>query len=484
MASTSVPWLRRVAEEFGLYSVYHTGRDAWLIILARSCRMFAYGANSLIIALFFSALDFSDFRIGLFMTLTLLGDVVLTLGLTLVADRVGRRRTLLLGSFLMVCSGATFALSNDFWVLLLAAVVGVLSASGSDFGPFRSIEESILSHLTTLETRNSVLAWYVTSASVGSALGTELSGRVVDALERLEGWTVVDAYHAVFAVYVVMGSFNIVLVAMMSEATEIKADKEGAEMLLTERAEGGEEEEEEENVKSTEKRPVLSQISLDTRSVMYKLWPLLIVDSLADGMVGYSLTTYYVEQRFHVAASTLGDITSVSYFLSAASTIFAGPLANRLGLINTMVFTHLPSSAAVLLFPLAPNLTLCIVLFFIRTGLNNMDQAPRAAFIAAAVRPGERTAIMGITSMLRTLAATAGPSLTGLLAGSDKFWIAFVVAGALRIAYDCGLWALFVNMRLHVHEGDHPPEGLRLDEREHLHESRVSEGRREQCIDD
>ena len=113
-----------------------------------------------------------------------------------------------------------------------------------------------------------------------------------------------------------------------------------------------------------------------------------------------------------------------------------------------MVFTHLPSSAAVLLFPLAPNLVICVIFFFIRTGLNNMDQAPRAAFIAAVVQPDERTAVMGITSVLRTLAATTGPSVTGFLAENDKFWIAFVAAGTLRIAYDCGLWALFVNMRI------------------------------------
>lgn len=162
---------------------------------------------------------------------------------------------------------------------------------------------------------------------------------------------------------------------------------------------------------------------------MFKLWPLLIVDSLADGMVGYSLTTYYNSQRFTVPASTLGDITSISYFLSTTSTIFSGPLANRLGLINTMVFTHLPSSVTVLFFPLAPNLGFCILLFFVRTGLNNMDQAPRSALIAAAVRPEERTAVMGITSVLWTLAATLGPSLMGWSAEGDKFWVALSLQG-------------------------------------------------------
>jgi MFS family permease len=201
-----------------------------------------------------------------------------------------------------------------------------------------------------------------------------------------------------------------------------------------------------------ESQSYFSRISQETRSIIYKLWFLLIIDSLADGMVGYSLTVYYIDQKFNIAKSTLGDITSISYFLSYCFTVAAGPLSRRLGLINTMVFTHLPSSTAVLLFPAPSSIFLTIALFFLRTSLNNMDQAPQSAFIAAAVKSDERTAIMGITSMLRTLAATAGPIITGVLAGNDRFWIAFVAAGTLRICYDLGLFAMFINMKLHQHE--------------------------------
>jgi MFS family permease len=117
-----------------------------------------------------------------------------------------------------------------------------------------------------------------------------------------------------------------------------------------------------------------------------------------------------------------------------------------------MVFTHIPSSAAVLLFPVPRSIPVTFALLLLRIGLNNMDQAPRAALIAAVVKPEERTAVMGITGMLRTLAATTGPSITGILAGNDRFWIAFVVAGALRLAYDLGLFAVFINIKLHKHE--------------------------------
>jgi MFS family permease len=465
MATSLLKPLKWLYNEFGMSSVYNTGRDAWLIILCRCARMFAYGAISLILALFFSALHFSDFYIGVFMTMTLLGDVLLSLGLTLVADQLGRRRVLLLGSFMMVLSGATFALFDNFWILLFAAVIGVLSATGSDFGPFRAIEESTLSHLTTPKTRSDVLAWYVTTASLGSSLGTEISGRVVDSLSKRKGWRVTDAYHAIFWVYVIAGLLNMVFVLLLSDNTEItKAPENEASEVLMEAvgSSTGDDDDDANSLSSSEtqdslapkKSSLFAQISSETRSIMYKLWFLLIIDSLADGMVGYSLTIYYLDIKFHLPKSSLGDITSVSYLLSSISTIFAAPLANRLGLINTMVFTHVPSSAAVLLFPFPKSIHLTVALFFLRTGLNNMDQAPRSAFIAAVVKPEERTAVMGITSMLRTLAATAGPSVTGILAGHNRFWIAFVAAGSLRLAYDLGLWAMFVNMKLFKHENE------------------------------
>lgn len=441
---------RAALRESGLASLSSTGRDAVLVITARSCRMFAYGASSLILALFFAELGFSDSRIGLFMTLTLLGDVVLSLLLTLVADRVGRRRTLMAGSVLMIVSGSVFALCEDFWVLLGAAVVGVISATGGDFGPFRAIEESIVSELTTPGTRADVLVWYVTLASLGSSVGTEMSGRIIEGLRARDGWTLADAYHGCFWLYAVMGVVNMGCAAMLSSKCELRslqvAEQSEREPLL--RGPGANDQEEEPKPRSS----WVAQISRETLGIMVVLWFLLMVDSLADGMANMSLTTYYIDQKFHLPKSTLGDIVSTSYFLAGLSNIFSGPLARYIGLVNTMVFTHIPSSTAVLFFPLANTVPLTVALLLLRVGLNNMDQAPRAALIAAVVRPEERTAVMGITGMLRTLASTTGPTITGFLAGNSRFWVAFVVAGALRLAYDVGLFAMFINIRLHKHE--------------------------------
>jgi MFS family permease len=480
------PSIARVASwlyyESGIASVKATGSDALLIILSRTCRMFAFGAVSLTIALFFAELGFSDFRIGLFMTLTLAGDVVLGLLVTLMADGLGRRRVLLYGGLLMAVSGSIFSMLENFWILLLAAILGVVSAGGGDFGPFRAIEESTLSHITTPKTRADVLSWYVTCSSLGSALGMELSGRFVELMK--ENWGLKRTYHATFWVYIVMGLLNALFAFSLSDGCEIPktttsmTTRSGSgPASADESAQGLLDSDSDDDNNSDivnpdphdqpasrvapsliqEKKPAgrFSQISAATRSVMYKLWFLLSVDSLADGMVSQTLTTYFLDRKFaDLTKAGLGDIMSTALILSSISGVFAGPCARHLGLLNTMVFTHLPSSVAVLLFPAPASLFLTIALLYVRMGLNNMDQAPRAAFIAAVVKPEERTAVMGITSTLRTMAMAVGPSITGVLAGNDRFWIAFVVGGSLRILYDLGLWGMFVNLRLHTHEAN------------------------------
>jgi len=265
-----------------------------------------------------------------------------------------------------------------------------------------------------------------------------------------------------------MGLANLVLVLLLTQACELQQQQAGTggytqipqdasearRTTTTTTQENG-------NVERSAKRinrvfawlfKSLAKISGSTRSTMYKLWVLLAIDSLADGMVPYSLTNYYLDITFHPSKSTLGDVTSVSYFLGGLGATLAGPLARRIGLINTMVFTHIPSSAAVLVFPFPPYFWMSAALLMVRAALNSMDQAPRTSLIAAVVKPEERTAVMGVTSTIRTIAAMIGPSVTGLLASGEHFWVAFVAAGVCRLVYDFGLYGLFVNIRLHQHE--------------------------------
>ncbi|CAI6282217.1 unnamed protein product [Periconia digitata] len=478
--------LKRLSHFLGLPSLHQTGRDAYTIITLRSLRMFSAGIPSLILALFFSSLHFPDTRIGLFMTLTLLGDVILSLLLTLVADKLGRRKILLFGSSMMVVSGAAFATSENFWVLLGAAVVGVISVTGGDCGPFRAVEESVLSGLTDERTRGDVLAWYVTATTMAGAVGSEVAGRVVSWVEKSSG-DAKKAYHVLFWGYAGFGVVGCILCLGLSGRCEVAGEKRVVEERGRRRTRGsigdGDGEEEEvllqpqtpsttdgfDHADETEdqrtalrgsssqekKKPsYFSQISKPTRRIMYPLWILLSVDSLADGMTPYSLMNYYVDQKFHLSKSALGDITSASQFLCAVGAIFAGPISRRIGLINTMVFTHLPSSISSAFIPLPSSVGWTVALLLFRAALNSMDQAPRTAFIAAVVKPEERTGAMGITSMMRTLAQSMGPSVTGLLAGNDRFWAAFVATGICRVSYDMGLWILFVNVKVDGGNGE------------------------------
>jgi len=314
----------------------------------------------------------------------------------------------------------------------------------------------------------------VTVSTWGLSIGSEAAGRIIEHLNGGKGWTLTNAYHSIFIGYAVMGLVNSALVYFMTDACEADNTSDKYAQVSQNDNDDVELDEQDPSLRPTPKTPEppqadnktwlswmgswLSNISAPTRRIMYKLWILLMADSVADGMVPFALCNLWLEREFQPSKATLGDVTAISYLLGAISSIFAGPLARRIGLINTMVFTHVPSSAAVFLFGLPSHFWMSIVLLFIRAGLNNMDQAPRAAFIAAVVKPEERTAVMGITSTLRTLAAMVGPSITGLLAAGDRFWIAFLVAGALRLAYDFGLYALFVNMKLHQHETVAPSE--------------------------
>ncbi|KAJ3033913.1 hypothetical protein HDV00_005653 [Rhizophlyctis rosea] len=475
--------------ESGLRSVCMAGPDAWLIIFCRTCRMISFGAVSLILALFLATLGVSDVRIGLFMTLTIIGDVIMSLLLTLAADRImGRRSTLFIGSVLMVASGAVFATSNNYWLLLFAAVVGVVSATGGDFVPFRAVEESMLSELTSTSTRADVLVWYVTTASLGSALGFELSGLLVEFLRTRPGWTLLEAYHACFWAYSIMGGINLICNFLLSSRCELTrrtddavivapdttSDTQSDAPLLQDNA-SNEPSDPTETSSLLPPTPRLPTPSRTARTLILTLWALLMIDSLADGMVSMTLTTYYMDQKFgdSLPKSTLGSIVSTSYVVSSFATLLGAPMSRRIGLVNTMVFTHIPSSAAVLAFPFPKTIPLTFILLLTRIGLNNMDQGPRAALIAAIVKPEQRTAIMGVTSVLRNVASTIGPSITGILSAGDKFWVAFATAGVLRLVYDFGLWALFIGVDAGERSGREKKETAGEDEE-------VAEGRAEE----
>lgn len=472
--------LRRLASELGLLTIASAPRDVSLIFLTRFLRMSAYGSASLILALFFASLEVSEARIGLFMTLTLLGDVALSLGLTLVADAAGRRRILLGGCLGMVLAGAAFATSSNYWVLLAAAVVGVISVSGNEIGPFRAVEESVLAGLVGEEGRSDVFAWYVVAGTLGSAAGTAGAGQLVEGLKSRE-WTELQAFRGVFCLYGAIGIVKAIATSLLSSRCEADGGSKNANAYqpvgakqsrptaaTDETEEDGDEGPAESERPAPKPKPKMgfAQLSNKTRWTLLRLCALFAIDSLASGMVPYSLINFYMDRKFHMPKSTLGDIMSVVWIMASIGNVFASAISKRIGLVKTMVFTHLPSAIFLALLPAPSAVWLTVILLVGRGILASMDQAPRSAFLSKVVKAEERTAVMGIVNVVKTLSQSGGPTVTGILAGSDRFWIAFVVAGSMKASYDLGLLTFFLKVEKQAQAEAREERDLHMAERE------------------
>ncbi|KAK5703222.1 hypothetical protein LTR97_004171 [Elasticomyces elasticus] len=442
----------RVANELGLVTLSACSKDVYLLLLTRFIRMFAYGSSTLILALYFAALGHSDSKIGLFMTLTLVGDVAISLALTAVADSLGRRRILILGALLMTSSGIVFATVSNYWILLLAAVVGVISPSGNEIGPFRAIEESTIAHLSEASRRSDVFAWYVVFGTLGTASGALTCGWTTQALQT-RGWSELSSFRAVFWVYAIVGLLKAGASMYLSSACEVNRSATAPQESSTELdeheaflADGNT------AAAPPPDKPSIgwfgARLSPKSRATLLRLSALFFVDSLASGMVPNSLVAFFMTRKFGVPEGKLGTILAAAAFVSSIGNVLASSVAKRIGLVRTMVFTHLPSAIFLALFPLPTSLVVATTLLVLRASLASMDQAPRSAFLSAVVLPGERTAVMGIVNTVKTMSQSSGPLITGTLAGSDYFWVAFVVAGALKASYDVGMLSMFVNHRI------------------------------------
>lgn len=348
--------LHRISAELGITTLLSSPKDVHLLLITRFIRMFAYGSSTLILALFFAALGHSDTKIGLFMTLTLVGDVLISLALTLFADRLGRRKILLLGALLMVLSGMVFASMSNYWILLFAAVVGVISPSGNEIGPFRAVEESTLAHLTEASTRSDIFALYVVSGTLGTASGSLVAGWVTQAVQG-NGWSEIASFRLVFWMYAIIGFIKAGMTLLLSDKCEAQPEPAPEPVPLRQQRRGKQNPSEEENEpflenqqqdeappppppqKPTKKSWV--QLSKKSQLTLAKLCGLFFFDSLASGMVPASLIAYYISGKFGMPEGTLGTIMASAQFVSSLGNIFASSVAKRIGLVRTSEFHHL-----------------------------------------------------------------------------------------------------------------------------------------------
>ncbi|HKW33903.1 MAG TPA: MFS transporter [Candidatus Acidoferrum sp.] len=400
-------------------------RDGVLLFLTRFTRLFAYGALSVVLVFYLVSLGLTEAQVGLLLTLTLAGDMAISLALTTRADRLGRRRMLIVGAILMVGAGIAFASTRNLFFLILAGTIGVISPSGHEVGPFLSIEQAALSHVVPARSRTEVFAWYTLSGSLATALGALCGGAVAGIVQRasLSGS---DGYRVVVLLYAVLGIALAFLFTRLSSSTEVDTSA---------RVAGG-----------VSARDFLGLGR--SRSIVLKLSSLFALDSFGGGFVVQSFAAYWFYLRFGVPPAKLGLIFFWANVLAGISALLASRLATRIGLVRTMVVTHLPSNVLLILVPLMPNLSLAVLVLLVRFSISQMDVPTRQSYTMAVVRHEERSAAGGITGVARTAGAAISPIFAGFLFSRPALIdIPFFIAGTLKITYDLVLYRQFAAIR-------------------------------------
>jgi MFS family permease len=403
-------------------------RDVALLFTTRIIRLFCYGFLSVVLALYLAETGLTEKMIGLLFTLTLAGDAGITLWLTTSADRFGRKRTLLIGGLLMLGAGVVFILTNHIIVLMAAAIIGVISPSGNEIGPFLSVEQAGLTNLIANEKRTQVFAWYNLVGSFATATGALAGGWLAQILQT-DGWSPLEAYRTILMGYAIGGLLLTLLFLNLSPAIEI------TQTSLVDQP-----------------KKVLGLHR--SRNVVFKLSALFALDAFAGGLIVQSMIAYWFHIKYGVDSGVLGSIFFGANVLAGISALLAARIAAKFGLINTMVFTHIPSNILLILVPLMPNLPLAITVLLLRFSISQMDVPARQSYTMAVVSPDERSAASGVTAIARSVGAAISPALTGLFFSVPMWFdIPFYLTGGLKIVYDLLIYREFSAVK--------PPEETR-----------------------
>jgi MFS family permease len=398
--------------------------DGRLLFLTRFIRLFCYGSLSVILVFYLTGLGLTEAQTGTLLTLILLGDTAVSLGLTTQADRIGRRRMLIVGAILMAGAGITFAFTRNFLLLVIAGTIGVVSPSGNEVGPFLSIEQAALSEVVPSRSRTEVFAWYTLIGSLATAAGSLAAGRLTETLAA-RSFAPLASERAIVILYGALGLLLAILFLRLSPAAEVR--------------------------RSPGKLPLKSaRLGVGaSRPVVIRLAGLFALDAFGGGFVIQSLAAYWFYVRFGVKPGVeLGAIFFGANVLAGFSALLASRLASRFGLVRTMVFTHLPSNILLILIPLMPNVQLATLALLLRFSISQMDVPTRQSYTMAIVRPEERSAAAGITGVARTTGAALAPVFVGFLFARQAFInLPFIIAGVLKIAYDLLLYRAFVHIR-------------------------------------
>jgi predicted MFS family arabinose efflux permease len=396
--------------------------DGRLILTARAIRTFAYGFQSVLLGIYMKQAGFAPWQVGAVLTATLLGSAALTALFAATADRYGRRRVLQLSALFMAGSGAAFAFSTSYPLLILASLTGTVGATSGEVGPFLSLEQAMLPQTVADERRTRLFSWYNMAGAVAGSLGALAAGTPA-LLQRGLDLDAHTSFRLMFLAYSGLALITLWTFTRLSDRVEA--------------ADGG------------RGRGGLHR----SRGTVLKLSALFGLDSLGGGFVVQSLIAYYFHVRWGAGPEILGPLFLGVGLLQAASFLAAARVAERIGLINTMVFTHLPSNMLLAAIPLAPTLPWAVALVLARHALSQMDVPTRQSYVVAVVDPDERIAAAGVTNIARNLAQAITPVIAGAAMQVVGLGLPFFLGGGLKSVYDLLLLAMFRHVR--------PPEEVR-----------------------
>src|SRR3954453_11238273 len=413
--------------------------DGNLILLARATRTFASGFLSIVLSIYLKLSGFNDALIGLILTFTLFNSVIFTLIATIYADKIGRKKILIVYAALMSISGIIFFVSNNYILLIISALIGTINVTGSETGSFLSLEQAILPQtIKEIKKRNTLFGIYNMVGTFAMSAGVLLSGlpNVIQYYYQLNN---VQSIKPLFLIYAILGSVVLLIYLNLSNKIEVERlnhhkDDEKRQKKTTTIKNG---------TKSTAKT-----LSPKSKEIITKLSALFAIDSFAGGFVIQSIVSLWFFTKFNVDLTILSYIFSIAGVITAFSFIISTKIADRIGLINTMVFTHIPSNILIILVAFAPSFHLAIVLYLARMGLSQMDVPARQSYIVAVVNEDERTAAAGITNISRNVAQAVSPSIAGYILQSVSFLAApFLIGGLLKIVYDVLLYVNFKKIK-------------------------------------
>ena len=378
-------------------------------------RAFGDGFVSLLLPVYLAALGFDEFAVGVLAAATLAGSAMATLGVGFVAHRFGHRVLLVAATLLMIATGIGFTLESRFWPLVLIGFIGTLNPSSGDVSVFLPLEQAMLAETVSDENRTSVFAAYSLVGSLVAAVGSLAAG-LPELLRALVPLSFLGALQAMFAVYALLGLASYFLYRRLPPPRPTPRRRD-------------------------------EQALGPSRRIVLMLAALFSLDAFGGGFIVQTLLAAWLFARFNLSLAAAGTFFFWSSLFAAASYLAAARIARHIGLVNTMVWTHLPSNLCLILVPFMPDLWLALALLLVRSALSQMDVPTRTSYVMAVVTPGERAAAASVTSVPRSLAAAASPILAGYWLAASTFGWPLVAAGALKAVYDLLLLAMFRHRR-------------------------------------